>query len=92
LFTPDNYGYIKGFEVAGENHVFYFAKAEIIENKIVLKSNKVPNPIAIRFGWVGDASECNLFNNEGFPTIPFRTDDWKLSTEKEKFKIDKFKK
>lgn len=87
LFTPDKYGYIKGFEVAGENKVFYYAKAEIIENKIVLTCNKVPNPIAIRFGWVGDASECNLYNNEGFPAIPFRTDNWKLSTEEEKYKI-----
>lgn len=92
LFTSDKYGYIKGFEVAGENHVFYFAKAEIMENKIVLTCNKVPNPIAIRFGWVGDASECNLLNNEGFPTIPFRTDNWKLSTEEEKYTIQNLKK
>ena len=87
LFSPDKYGYIKGFEVAGQNHVFYFAKAEIINNKVVLTCNKVSNPIAIRFGWVGDASECNLYNNEGFPAIPFRTDNWKLSTEVEKYKI-----
>lgn len=87
LLTTDKYGYIKGFEVAGENHQFYFAKAEIFQNKIVLICNKVPIPIAIRFGWIGDATECNLFNNEGFPAIPFRTDHWKLSTEDVKYKI-----
>lgn len=92
LFSPDKYGYIKGFEVAGENHVFYFAKAEIINNKVVLTCDKAPNPIAIRFGWVGDASECNLYNNEGFPAIPFRTDNWKLSTEVEKYTIQNLKK
>ena len=67
--------------------IFYYAKAEIINNKVVLTCDKVSNPIAIRFGWVGDASECNLYNNEGFPAIPFRTDNWKLSTEVEKYKI-----
>ena len=89
LFTPDKYGYIKGFEVAGENKVFYYAKAEIINNKVVLTCDKAPNPIVIRLGWIGDASECNLFNNEGFPANPFRTDTWKLSTEDEKYTIQK---
>lgn len=91
LFSPDKYGYIKGFEVAGENHVFYFAKAEVMNNKVILTCNKVTNPIAIRFGWIGDATECNLFNNEGFPASPFRTDTWKLSTEDEKYTIQNLK-
>lgn len=92
LFTPDKYGYIKGFEVSGENKVFYYAIAELMKNKVVLTCDKVPNPIAIRFGWIGDASECNLFNNEGIPTVPFRTDNWKLGTEEEKYKIQNLKK
>ena len=87
MFTPDKYGYIKGFEVAGEDKVFYYAKAEIRDNKVILTCNKVANPIAIRFGWIGDTSECNLFNNEGFPANPFRTDNWQLSTESEKYKL-----
>ncbi|MCL9770057.1 sialate O-acetylesterase [Flavobacterium sp. HXWNR69] len=88
LMTKDKYGYIKGFEVAGEDKVFHYAKAEIVYDNVVITSNKVANPIAVRFGWMGDASECNLFNNEGFPAVPFRTDDWKLSTESEKYKIN----
>lgn len=88
LFTKDKYGYIRGFEVAGEDKVFYYAKAEIIDNNIVLTCNKVNNPIAVRFGWIGDASECNLYNKEGFPAVPFRSDNWRLSTESEKYKIN----
>lgn len=80
LFTPDKYGYIKGFEIAGKDQVFHFAKAFIQDNKIVLSCENVENPIAVHYSWIGDASESNLFNNEGFPAIPFRTDQWKTIT------------
>ena len=70
------------------NKFFHLSKAEIIDNKVILTCDKVNKIIAVRFGWVGDASECNLFNKEGFPAIPFRTDNWKLSTEIEKYKIN----
>jgi sialate O-acetylesterase len=36
---------------------------------------------------MGDASKCNLFNKEGFPTVPFRTDDWKTFTADVKYKF-----
>ena len=52
---------------------------------------KVDNPVAVHFGWIGDASECNLFNKEGFPAVPFRTDEWKTVTKDEKYKIEKLK-
>ncbi len=81
-----------GFEVAGNDQVFYPAKGEIIsENKIILSCDYVANPIVIRYAWVGDASQCNLFNKEGFPAVPFRTDDWKTITKSEKYKIETFK-
>ncbi|MDP3311726.1 sialate O-acetylesterase [Lutibacter sp.] len=88
LSTPDRYGYIKGFEIAGEDQVFHDAKAYIKNNKIILFSDKVPNPVAVHFSWVGDASESNLFNKEGFPAVPFRTDEWKTVTKDEKYKIN----
>ena len=90
LYTPDKYGYIKGFEIAGNDQVFYYAQAFIRENKIILVSEKVNNPVAVHFGWVGDASDNNLFNIEGFPAIPFRTDDWKTVTKERKYKIPTF--
>jgi sialate O-acetylesterase len=91
LFTPDKYGYIKGFEIAGKDSVFHYAKAFIKGKTIVLFSEKVENPGAVHFGWVGDASDCNLFNREGFPAVPFRTDEWKTVTKDEKYKIEKMK-
>jgi len=91
LYTPDKYGYLKGFEIAGDDHVFYFAKAFIKDNQVVLSSEKVSRPIAVHYGWVGDASDCNLYNKEGFPAIPFRTDEWKTQTKGEKYTIDVMK-
>ncbi|WP_338408197.1 sialate O-acetylesterase [uncultured Flavobacterium sp.] len=87
LVTPDKYGYIKGFEIAGEDQVFYYAKAFILDNKVILSSDKVPNPAAVHYSWVGDATESNLFNKEGFPAVPFRTDEWKTITKDVKYKL-----
>ncbi len=83
LNTPDQYGYLKGFEVAGINKKFYFARAYINEDKVVVESDQVNSPVAVRFGWIGDASDCNLFNEEGLPAVPFRSDDWDMVTRKE---------
>ena len=91
LFTPDTYGYIKGFEIAGQDSVFYVAKAFLKGNTVVLFTDSVVNPIAVHFGWVGNASDCNLFNKAGFPAVPFRTDEWKTVTKEEKYKIEKLK-
>lgn len=89
LKTENNNVFIYGFEVAGDDHIFYPATAFIKDNTVILTCEKVPNPITIRFGWIGDTSECNLFNKEGFPAIPFRTDDWELGTLKTKYSIKK---
>lgn len=91
LLTPDKYGYIKGFEIAGKDQVFYYARAFIKGDRVILSSDKVENPIAVHFGWIGDASDCNLFNKEGFPAVPFRTEEWKTVTKDEKYKIEKLK-
>ena len=91
LYTPDKYGYIKGFEIAGKDQVFHYAKAFINGNTVILFNEKIKNPVAVHFAWMGDASECNLFNKEGFPAVPFRTDEWKTVTKDEKYKIDKLK-
>ncbi len=89
LMTPDKYGYLKGFEIAGADQVFYYAKAGISNNKVIVTCDKVPSPLAVRFGWIGDASDNNLFNQEGFPAVPFRTDDWKMITRDAKYVVEK---
>ncbi len=91
LTTTDKYGYIKGFEIAGPDKLFYYAQAYIDSNKVVLYNENVANPIAVHFGWADDASDDNLYNKEGFPAGPFRTDDWKNLTKDEKYKIEKLK-
>ena len=79
---------IFGFEIAGKDSIFYEAKSFIKKNKVVVYCDKVLDPIAVRFGWMADASKCNLFNNEGFPAQPFRTDSWKTVTKKKSYKIN----
>lgn len=85
LMAKDKYGYVKGFEIAGDDQQFHYAKALIEGDHVIVFSNEVSNPVAVRFGWADDAGENNLFNKEGFPVSPFRTDKWKGVTEKEKF-------
>jgi len=41
--------------------------------------------VAVRYGWADDAGAINLFNKEGFPASPFRTDSWKGITEEATF-------
>jgi len=80
-------GELKGFEIAGADKQFYPANAMIEGDHVIVNSNSVSNPIAVRFGWTDDAGADNLFNKEGFPASPFRTDNWKGITEEHKFTI-----
>lgn len=87
LATPNNVP-LKGFEIAGVDKVFYSAKAFIKDNKIMVSTDEVLNPVAVRYGWADDDTEINLFNKEKFPASPFRTDNWELITVNEKYKIN----
>lgn len=67
---------LSGFEIAGEDKVFYPAIAEINENRTVtVFSDKVINPVAARYAFI-PCPTGTLFNIEGLPASPFRTDDW----------------
>ena len=85
LVPKDKYSYLKGFEIAGDDHVFYYAKAEIIGDKVVIYHPKGVKPTAVRYAWSDAPIDANLFNTEGFPACPFRTDNWKGITENGKF-------
>jgi sialate O-acetylesterase len=88
IFAKDKYGYLKGFEIAGNDGQFKYAKAFVDgSSRVVVYHDEIKNPVAVRFGWADDASDCNLYNKEGFPAIPFRTDQWKGITEAAKFMI-----
>lgn len=66
-------GSLTGFTVAGSDHVFQPAKAEIKGDTVVVTSDAVAQPLAARYGW-SDVPQGNLFNKEGLPASPFRTD------------------
>jgi len=66
---------LTGFTIAGSDKKFYNAEARIDGDKIIVTSDAVKEPVAVRFGW-SDYPVVNLFNKEGVPASPFRTDDW----------------
>lgn len=85
LNTRNNskYGYVKGFAVAGDDKEFYWAQAYISDDRVIVWSDKVKNPVAARYGWANNPIEINLTNSDGLLASPFRTDQWKSITEKE---------
>ncbi len=85
LEARDKYGYLKGFAIAGEDQKFSYAKAVIEGDEIVVYSEAVSTPVAVRYSWENDPAESNLFNKDGFPAGPFRTDTWKGVTEGSKY-------
>lgn len=72
---------LTGFSIAGKDKKFYWAKAIIEGDEVVVYSGKVAEPVAVRYAWA-DNPECNLINSEGLPAVPFRTDDWKGISQK----------
>ncbi len=63
------------FTIAGADKKFVEAKAVIDGDTVVVSSEQVAKPVAVRFGW-DDSAEPNLSNKEGLPASPFRTDRW----------------
>jgi sialate O-acetylesterase len=70
-----------GFAIAGEDKKFFWADAEVVNNKVVISSEKVKDPVAVRYAWDKNPVST-LYNNEGLPASPFRTDSWKGITER----------
>lgn len=86
LIAKDKFGYLRGFEIAGEDKVFYYAKAEIEGDTVIVHNPKVKNPVAVRYAWSDAPIDANLYNSIGFPASSFRTDNWQGVTVGNKFK------
>lgn len=80
-FTNTNNGLVakndtlKGFTIAGADRKFYPASAVIVGNKVIVNSQNVPKPVAVRYAWANNPA-CNLYNGADLPASPFRTDQW----------------
>ena len=68
---------VKGFAIAGEDMRFYWANAIIKGSEVWIYNSKVKNPKAVRYAW-GEDPPYSLFNKEGLPAMPFRTDKWEV--------------
>lgn len=70
---------LEGFAICGEDKQWVWADAKIEGQSVVVWSDKVPAPVAVRYGWAMNPT-CNLYNKAGFPASPFRTDDFPATT------------
>ncbi len=73
-------GELTGFAIAGEDKKFVWATAKIEGDKVVVTAPSVAEPKAVRYGWA-DFPVVNLWNKDGLPATPFRTDDWEMLTK-----------
>lgn len=86
LKCSNKYGYLRGFSIAGENGKFFWAKAYIKnKNQVAVYSEKVEFPKFVRYAWADNPGPLDLINSDNLPVIPFRTDDFETSTEKEQY-------
>lgn len=71
---------LQGFTIAGEDRQFLAANAALRGGVVVVSHPQVRKPVAVRYGWA-NYPIGNLFNSEGLPASPFRTDDWPLTAD-----------
>jgi sialate O-acetylesterase len=72
--TTDDSGELSEFAIAGEDKKFVWANAKIEGNKVIVWSDDVPSPKYVRYAWADNPVNPNLYNKEGLPASPFRTD------------------
>jgi sialate O-acetylesterase len=71
---------LREFTIAGADHKFLPAVAEIDNDFVLVYCKQIPQPIAVRYAW-RDIATPNLANKEGLPASPFRTDDWSRASQ-----------
>lgn len=69
-------GELKHFAIRGRDGKFVWAQARIEGDKVVVWNDAVPGPVAVRYAWADNPQGANLYNKEGLPASPFRTDDF----------------
>ncbi|MBJ7258522.1 MAG: hypothetical protein JHD33_03205 [Chthoniobacterales bacterium] len=71
---------VEGFALAGEDRSWHWATARIEGDRGLVSSDSVPAPVALRYAWA-DNPPASLYNKEGLPAVPFRTDDWPMAED-----------
>jgi sialate O-acetylesterase len=71
--SPMTVAHLTGFAVSGKDGKWFPAKGAIDSDTVLLSSDAVPHPVAVRYNW-GGFPKGNLYNKEGLPAAPFRTD------------------
>ena len=75
--TATEGGKLRGFAIAGADKKWFWADAVIDGNDVVVSCKDVAAPVAVRYAYrANPMGDCNLYNKEGLPASPFRTDDW----------------
>ena len=74
---------LEGFAICDESHQWKWANAKIENGGVWVWAEGVEKPVAVRYGWA-DNPTCNLYNKEGLPASPFRTDDFPCLTRSNK--------
>jgi sialate O-acetylesterase len=67
---------LRYFAIAGPDKKFVWAKARIQNNQVIVWSEGISQPVAVRYAWADDPEGANLYNKEGLPAAPFRTDNY----------------
>ncbi len=75
---------VEGFTICGADHKWVWADAKIEGDTVLVWSDEVPQPVAVRYAWA-DNPTCNLCNGAGLPAAPFRTDSFPTTTKDSHF-------
>ncbi|MDC0273721.1 MAG: serine hydrolase [Planctomycetaceae bacterium] len=84
-------GKLDAFAIAGEDRKWHWARGEVQGDTVIVSSDEIPMPVAVRYAWAMNPSQRNLlYNKEGLPASPFRTDTWPLFHPSDKLiEVDK---
>lgn len=69
------------FIIAGKDRKFVWAQAKIEGNQVLVWSNEIKNPVAVRYAWADNPGKSYFYNAANLPMSPFRTDNWKIDLE-----------
>jgi sialate O-acetylesterase len=74
-------GKLRHFAICGEDRIWHWADAVIAGETVIVSSPAVPEPVALRYAFSTWPEGANLYNRDGLPAAPFRTDDWSREEE-----------